>query len=82
MDAKKPRCLKSFRTRTQRANTGGVVSPDNGNIIAESGEGYKNKQDMLDMAEQQFPDDKLDWDLLPSSANPDTVIDDNDENDG
>lgn len=52
---------------------------ENGNIIAVSGEGYKNKQDALEMAEKQFPDDRLDWDLLPSSANPDTLIDDGDD---
>ncbi len=52
---------------------------DNGNIIATSGEGYKNRRDCLEMAEANFPDDKLDWDLLPSSANPDVVIDDGDD---
>ncbi len=52
---------------------------DNGNVIADSAEGYKNKTDMLHMAEQNFPDDLLDWSLLPSSANPDTLIDDGDD---
>ncbi len=55
---------------------------DNGNIIATSGEGYKNKRDCLEMAEANFPDDKLDWTL---TADPDPLLDDgddNDENDG
>ena len=49
---------------------------DNGNIITGSGEGYKNKRDMLEMAEANFPDDPVDWALLPD---PDALIDDGDE---
>lgn len=54
---------------------------DNGNVIADSAEGYKNKGDMLHMAEANFPDDKLDWSLLPSKDNPDTLLDDGDNDD-
>lgn len=42
----------------------------NGNIIAESGEGYVNEQNMLEMARGQFPEDEFDWSLL---ANPDQL---------
>lgn len=51
---------------------------DNGNIIADSGEGYVNKRDCLEMAAAQFPDDEFDWTLLPD---PDQWIDDGDDND-
>ncbi len=51
---------------------------DNGNIIATSGEGYKNKRDMLEMAEANFPDDKLDWTL---TIDPAPLLDDGDDDD-
>ena len=49
---------------------------DNGNTIADSGEGYVNKRDMLNMARANFPDDPFDWTLLPD---PDALIDDGDD---
>lgn len=52
---------------------------ENGNIIADSGEGYVNKRDMLEMAKANFPDDPFDWALLPD---PDALINDGVSEDG
>ena len=49
---------------------------ENGNVIADSGEGYMNKRDMLEMARANFPDDAFDWALLPD---PDALVDDGDD---
>lgn len=32
---------------------------ENGRIVADSGEGYQNKQDCLNMAVEQFPEDEV-----------------------
>jgi len=49
---------------------------DNGNVIADSGEGYRHKRECLEMAKANFPEDPFDWTLLPD---PDALIDDGDD---
>lgn len=36
------------------------IAPNN-RVVADSGEGYKNKGDCYDIARQQFPDDKFEY---------------------
>jgi len=52
------------------------IGANGSDIIADSGQGYANQRDMLEMARANFPDDPFDWALLPD---PDALIDDGDD---
>lgn len=71
--------MASYRVQPYKDEAGEFryrVIAENGNIVADSSEGYANKGDMLLMARSLFPTTEFDWALLPD---PDGLIDDGDD---
>lgn len=54
------------------------IADNNVDEIAESGEGYVNKDYAITMARKNFPDDPFDWSELPAD-DPNVVYDDGDD---